>query len=524
MYASNQHHETYFCEAFESFCSSMGWMKSMGRYSVFAFLVIFAAAASFGACHAVGPSATGNGSGSNWSNMMTLPTAPVRGDTYYLADGSYGSYTPTTANSGTSGITIKKAQSYDYGRSSDGCSNDISAGWNASTMGNSQAVFTGAGGALSMNDASGYYTFDGNGQTVNGSCGASPAVNTSASDCGIKIAASGCSGSTYGVIWLNPNYDSGATRSYGWTLRYLEVVGGGSSCNTVSNSNEHTLFCRNGCNNLTVQHNYFHDSACDFVDTPWGDTVVFDHNHFRFNASSSNCHGQMYLGDGSSQNNYTWSDNLFQDITGTAVWSTLNGGGASNWYIYNNVLFGTSGQGLFDTSNGIIAVINSGSTLTGAYFYDNTIINSTPDYNGSGGIRVENSGTSITWQNNLFYLGQSKQGGDPIAYSIASGSTLTLGYNSYLNTGNPGTTGTADVLVTSGASNPFVNWTGFNFALVGENATWDNGLTLAAPYNVDFAGNSRPGTDGAWDRGAFEYASTQAQAPAPPTNLTATVQ
>src|SRR6476469_8734695 len=117
----------------------------MRKSTVFILLLILMATAaeSFGACRSVGPTATGNGSGSDWNNRMNkLPTTLVRGDTYYLMDGSYGSYNFTTTNSGTNRITVKKAQDHDFGRASDGCSNDISAGWNESTMGSGQAVFT----------------------------------------------------------------------------------------------------------------------------------------------------------------------------------------------------------------------------------------------------------------------------------------------------------------------------------------------------------------------------------------------
>ena len=66
---------------------------------------------SLGACHAVGVTSTGDGSGSNWSNRMkSLPSTLTRGDVYYLADGDYGNYTFSTANLNTTRITIKRAQ------------------------------------------------------------------------------------------------------------------------------------------------------------------------------------------------------------------------------------------------------------------------------------------------------------------------------------------------------------------------------------------------------------------------------
>ncbi len=59
--------------------------------------------------HAVGPSVAGNGSGTDWNNMMVLPTTLTRGDTYWLADGTYSS-TVTVSISGSSGVVlIKKA-------------------------------------------------------------------------------------------------------------------------------------------------------------------------------------------------------------------------------------------------------------------------------------------------------------------------------------------------------------------------------------------------------------------------------
>src|SRR5688572_14963159 len=46
----------------------------------------------------VGPSATGNGSGADWNNQAAWGSISfARGNTYYLADGSYSGKTFTTA-------------------------------------------------------------------------------------------------------------------------------------------------------------------------------------------------------------------------------------------------------------------------------------------------------------------------------------------------------------------------------------------------------------------------------------------
>src|SRR5262245_44026348 len=64
--------------------------------------------------HYIRSGATGNGS--DWTNASSaLPTSLVRGDTYYIADGSYSGYTVDDAVSGTQVITLKKATAADHG-------------------------------------------------------------------------------------------------------------------------------------------------------------------------------------------------------------------------------------------------------------------------------------------------------------------------------------------------------------------------------------------------------------------------
>ena len=85
---------------------------------------------AYGANHYVRQGASGNGS--DWTNAYgNLPENLTRGDTYYMADGSYGSYTFDDANSGTQIITVKKAIASDHG---------TDTGWQAS-YGDGQAVF-----------------------------------------------------------------------------------------------------------------------------------------------------------------------------------------------------------------------------------------------------------------------------------------------------------------------------------------------------------------------------------------------
>src|SRR5579871_1679780 len=116
-----------------------------GRFLVLVCLICPMGIRAQQTCFAVTPSGAGSKNGSSWSNAFSASafgSGMHRGAVYYLADGNYGNHLSlTTAASGTSTIELRKAQSYDFGRASDGCSSDISAGWNASTMGSSQAYW-----------------------------------------------------------------------------------------------------------------------------------------------------------------------------------------------------------------------------------------------------------------------------------------------------------------------------------------------------------------------------------------------
>jgi hypothetical protein len=95
------------------------------------------------------------GTGVSWANALSdLPTTFVRGETYYVADGSYGSHTFGTV--GTSVITIKKATATDHG---------IETGWSAE-YGDGQALFA-AGWTFSTS----YWNVDGQFGSLDGTFG-----------------------------------------------------------------------------------------------------------------------------------------------------------------------------------------------------------------------------------------------------------------------------------------------------------------------------------------------------------------
>lgn len=482
----------------------------MLRQSVSAFLLLmlmFAAMAgkSFGACHAVGPSAAGNGSGSDWNNRMNrLPATLVRGDTYYLMDGNYGSYNLTTADSGTLTITLKKAQSYDFGRSADGCTNDISAGWNAATMGAGQATIT----SLTANLGVDYITVDGNGQATAPGCGAAPNTGKTASDCGMFLGP--IAGSNGGAYIYAGSWNNGSTRNDNWIIRYIEGQGTGSTSRAGSGEDDITF--RDGTTGTLMDHMYLHDSGCDFFKIPVSTGYTVQNSYFWKNDSSASCHGQMMEVEVSSSN-VDWHNNVFRAIKAgsTAVFSAVTGAQVSTWNIYNNIFTE------MDVSNGIFACINSGVKCTNVRLIGNTLVNS--NSTAGGIIWNEGVGSSYTVQNNLAY---SYSGLSALGDTAGGSSTLIQDHNTALNSGSP-FGGTGAINVPSGAPNPFVNLQASDFRLASQNSDWESGAALAAPFNVDMFGNQRPGTDGVWNRGAVEFAGAKAQGPAAPSGLAASI-
>src|SRR5690242_6729684 len=97
--------------------------KVCGRGSelVLLLLMIVGVLPASAANHFVRAGATGTGSGADWTNACAdfsgscAVSSLVRGDTYYVAAGTYASHTWNRAASGTSVITIKRATAADHG-------------------------------------------------------------------------------------------------------------------------------------------------------------------------------------------------------------------------------------------------------------------------------------------------------------------------------------------------------------------------------------------------------------------------
>lgn len=435
---------------------------------------------SLAANHYVRAGATGNGSGSDWTNAYTdLPSSLVRGDTYYVAAGSYlGIHTLKDPLSGTAVITIKKATVADHG---------TDTGWSDSYAG--QAQF----GQFFIQ--SGYYTIDGNGRT-------SPT-----SGYGIFIQLPGTSCTTNGcyAFWLQGGYEISHV-----TIRYVEVRGYGYD-DTTSSSTSTAIYGAPGnprtggsISNISIQYCYFHDwgrAGCPILSRQWTN-VTLEYSYFAVTHYFADKHTAAWSDGGT--NNLTIRYNTFLNIASTGVIDIVNGGTPytqSGLYIYGNV-FWMSNSSEYQTGDGAIDCINN-NKCSDAYIYNNTFVNFN---NISGRIAWGNadpSSTNIYVYDNLWYN----------SAAVAPTGPVTTDYNYYIKcTGLP-----SESHMETGSSNPFVNLTGGDFHLTGATKA---GQTLASPYDHDPEGNIR-GADGTWDRGAYEFLENVTK-PTPPSGLTVT--
>jgi hypothetical protein len=465
--------------------------------------------------HAIVPTCTNNGDGTSYGcaassggagayKAIPTGTSLICGDIYYLTDyASYPEYTFSKSGcTGSTPVTFRKAQAWDYGGLS---------GFNVATMGSAQAVFPWTGGVI-FEIKDGYLTMDGNSNEAAGTIGCGGVSGTTASNqtapppnplqCGIKIDNSTCT--------------TGATDGCAGGLGFID--GGGSYVVWKSvewegsdiNPNEPYGWRENvsGSTNNQVTHSYLHalGTTCWTVTGAWN-SGSFDHNYIWGTNDSSVNHGECLQGTGSDTGMNIF-DNVFRDTitNGDLVFVDPVAGTHSDYNIYNNVVWCSSSSGCRH-NDGFVACINSSQTCTNFFIYNNTIINCST----ACGLNSTNAG-SYTWENNIYY-------NSSVSWTT-HGSSFTEDYNSFLNSGNPGS-GAHDVHNTTSPV-PFGNWNAGSGTLTGpatlpsDNANWNNRLSLGAPFDTDAAGNAF--TD---DRGAYQSAGATA-GPGTPANLTAT--
>jgi hypothetical protein len=432
---------------------------------------------AFGADHCVSVSGSGSKTGADWSNSYQgFPSSPVRGDTYYLAAGSYGPLALNAAASGTATITIRTATAASHGPTN---------GWSDSYAG--QVVFN-AGCTVS----SGYWVLDG--QTRGSDW---------RSSYGMKVDNSSLHGG-YG-FYLNQGAGN-------LTFKYVEFSG----AFTVNVDDFGIEAGSYQVNNLYVGYCYLHNTGNSFIQANFGEPnngagsgFVAEYNWFyRNHCGQDSTHDEGFA---ITFHGATIRYNFFQDVCSTACIAAPGGGTPTiaNWAIYGNVFFwdtawqtSSSNVGL---DNGIIGLPGADNTGNSGYlyFYNNTIVG----IQNSGGLN--NSGIDAPTTGNM-----DKQDLNNIWYQCASptkahGSFTVADYNSFYASGSSDQSEGSHTKVYSSAPAIFVNLGGYNFRLT---SATDAGEVLASPYNLDPDGNTR-GADGVWDRGAYEYGAAPSTNP-----------
>jgi hypothetical protein len=424
------------------FTSGRYWSRRYAMRKHFISIVIITIVLStpsiaLAAYYYVRPGATGANNGSDWTNAYTaIPTNLVRGATYYLADGNYGSLTLNTAVSGTQIITLKKATIANHG---------TNTGWHDS-YGNGQAVF------LRITVSTGYWIIDGTSRT----------------------------GPTSGhgiVIDTRSHRGKGATvtGAHNTTFRYVAFIGSGPDDNLYSND---LIYELGGAHSFTLQYSYFFNSGRTHILTRGGDNWLVEYSYFDTNESTAAQHSQSFSTIGS--NNWEVRYNTFINIEGTAVLSVGNAGG---WKVHGNIFDNYKEN----VGNGIFAGWTK-YPITSGYFYNNTIVNS-----GLARVGFTND-TNIIAKNNV-YVNNNK-----VVF------TATHDFNAFSGSNNFGEPNAQTGLTSS----VFENFVGRNYRLSGGTAAGD--ASIGSGFGKDPDGKTR-GSNGNWDRGAFEFVGTAGSPP-----------
>lgn len=414
----------------------------MKRYK-FILLFVVMPSVVLSANHYVRAGASGNNSGTDWVNAYTsLPATLVRGDTYYIADGSYSGYTFDDPASGSSVITIIKATPNNHG---------TDTGW-SNAYGDGQAAW----GPLNFNSS--YWVFDGQKGFGTGSQESYGfKVSYKGSDKGIKL-----------VRFNNfPFYI---------TLRHVDLEHAGAF-----GDNGHDIIYSPAGRYYTLSYCYLHDVGKWPIYIENTSDSIIEYCYVARNESTPAEHSEaIFALNGADRNVVRYC--VFEDIEGTGC-IMLSG---DSWEIYGNVIFWTPGFNRRTYGNGAIGTWTQAPFFsTNVKIYNNVFANLADATNG--GLNLK-SGNNIAY-NNLWY-----NCARPRLYGAAHD------YNSFFACAdNSELSGEAHAQIEAG--NPFVELAQKNFRLTAGTAP---GLKLSAVYEKDADGKIR-GADGTWDRGAFEF-------------------
>ncbi|MGZ3746481.1 MAG: hypothetical protein ACXWRE_03960 [Pseudobdellovibrionaceae bacterium] len=352
--------------------------------------------------HYVRQGATGNANGNDWNDAYTsLPTALIRGDTYYIAGGSYPDKDFNTPANGTTVITIRTATALDHG---------TDTGW-LSSYGTGQAIFAGTGVSFSSD----YWIFDGG-------------------------VGSGSDPQSYGFYFTPPN--SGSTiRPVEYNGNYVLIKHTAVTCPGPSKDIQQFGFSGTG-NSVTTDFTYANNCQVSYWNQ--GDDNTISNSYMGTYWSSTANHGvhvEQILRPSFFNNTVTFCD----------IQCIEPGGGSStnieSGKYYNNVFVNISGP------NGVWKGTSSGA-IVNALIYGNTFINVTGPilYQNNAGLGY---GSGNVMVNNLLY-------NSPTLYDEnTGGGVISHSYNAFFDSGTP----LPETGLQIGTGDPFVDSAHGNYHL-----------------------------------------------------------
>lgn len=448
----------------------------MRKYLLFSIIVLAALwvlspSLASAANHYIRAGAMGANNGSDWANAyVSLPAMLNRGDTYYIADGTYGGYTFDDAVSGTTLITIKKATISDHG---------TDTGWNSS-YGDGVAIFTSG-----LTFTTGYWVFDGiTGSFKNGH--------------GFHIDMTADTGVKNGIR-IQASYITISHTKISWPDRDSETYMNPSSTSAGIEGNAYNGVDWDELAGINISYVYIEEVPGYPFRFIHSKGLVIEHCALFGMHSDAERHSSIVIIRTMHSDNGTIRYNWFEEGEGTGGIVFYDNVNHIDWAVYGNVFYQSGGEGGFGM--GIVAANTHPNDpylrVTNLKIYNNTIVGVA----GNSGISMDYNGVNVVAYNNLWhnvpwlpaFYGFSY---DYNYYSSCSGQfAFTPGAHE-----NPWSDGSSII-----TSNPFVASGSGNLHL---NAALPGypGYSLGSPYNYDIEGYLR-GEDGVFDRGAYEYVS-----------------
>lgn len=405
--------------------------------------------------------ATGGNTGADWSNAYTsLPATLVRGNTYYVADGSYGSYSFDDPEAGSTYVHVRKAILSDHG---------TEVGWDNS-YGDGDATFT------SWEFLTGYYDIDGQ-------------VGKWASDLpgyqayGFRVQRTATANNTKVI-----NFPSGSN-SINVAIKHVEASFKNVPLTGAWYSGMDVIYLYGDLiNNVSFSYCWFHDGGRVIAILIGSDHILFDHCVLERNGQA-----QRAMGWSPSEHSEIL---MFQPNADYGIvrysyvrdWSSTGGiilyDQNNNMEFYGNVFEQTGGY-TTSNSNGALNGLSAATGLS-AVAFNNTFAN----INYGCTVFTMGGFTSRITKNNLFFN---------CMVSSSPGATIggTHDFNWFYSSGTQ-----SEAHLQYGSGDPFINSANRDYRLSVGTSTADTGI--GASFSVDLVGNVR-GADGAWDRGAFEF-------------------